>query len=149
MHRRFLARWPDHLSLVSASILAISLPVAVGVVTAPSVRAQSSASERRLVFDAASVKPISLPTGVSLMEDGKVGVSKGSGIQIPPNTGGPGTDDPGRIHWPLITLKELLRRAWDSYYEINGPGCRYVTSAHELAYHDYSTGFRCCAAPRQ
>jgi hypothetical protein len=33
--------------------------------------------------------------------------------------------------------------------EINGPGCRYVTSAHELAYHDYSTGFRCCAAPRQ
>lgn len=29
--------------------------------------------------------------------------------------------------------------------EINGPGCMYVTSAHELAYHDYSTGFRCCA----
>jgi hypothetical protein len=30
--------------------------------------------------------------------------------------------------------------------ELNGPGCRYVTSAHELSYHDYSTGFRCCAA---
>ena len=29
--------------------------------------------------------------------------------------------------------------------EINGPGCLYVTSAHEVAYHDYSTGFRCCA----
>jgi hypothetical protein len=29
--------------------------------------------------------------------------------------------------------------------EENGPGCLYVTSAHELAYHDYSTGFRCCA----
>jgi formylglycine-generating enzyme len=29
--------------------------------------------------------------------------------------------------------------------EINGPGCLYVTSAHELTYHDYSTGFRCCA----
>ncbi|MFT3842988.1 MAG: SUMF1/EgtB/PvdO family nonheme iron enzyme [Myxococcaceae bacterium] len=29
--------------------------------------------------------------------------------------------------------------------EINGHGCAYVTSAHELAYHDYSTGFRCCA----
>jgi sulfatase modifying factor 1 len=27
----------------------------------------------------------------------------------------------------------------------NGPGCLYVTSAHALAYHDYSTGFRCCA----
>jgi formylglycine-generating enzyme required for sulfatase activity len=29
--------------------------------------------------------------------------------------------------------------------EINGHGCLYVTSAHELTYHDYSTGFRCCA----
>jgi sulfatase modifying factor 1 len=29
--------------------------------------------------------------------------------------------------------------------EYNGHGCLYVTSAHELAYHDYSTGFRCCA----
>jgi hypothetical protein len=28
--------------------------------------------------------------------------------------------------------------------EINGHGCAYVTSAHELTYHDYSTGFRCC-----
>jgi hypothetical protein len=28
--------------------------------------------------------------------------------------------------------------------EENGHGCLYVTSAHELAYHDYSTGFRCC-----
>ena len=32
--------------------------------------------------------------------------------------------------------------------EINGHGCKYVTSAHERAYHDYSTGFRCCASPR-
>jgi hypothetical protein len=29
--------------------------------------------------------------------------------------------------------------------EINGHGCLYTTSAHELTYHDYSTGFRCCA----
>jgi len=28
--------------------------------------------------------------------------------------------------------------------EINGPGCSYVTTAHAAAYHDYSTGFRCC-----
>ncbi len=28
--------------------------------------------------------------------------------------------------------------------EENGHGCLYVTSAHELDYHDYSTGFRCC-----
>ncbi|MFO0757997.1 MAG: SUMF1/EgtB/PvdO family nonheme iron enzyme [Byssovorax sp.] len=25
-----------------------------------------------------------------------------------------------------------------------GPGCTYVTIAHEPSYHDYSTGFRCC-----
>ena len=28
--------------------------------------------------------------------------------------------------------------------ELNGPGCNYVTKAHSPAYHDYSTGFRCC-----
>jgi hypothetical protein len=31
---------------------------------------------------------------------------------------------------------------------INGEGCSYTTTAHELSYHDYSTGFRCCADPR-
>lgn len=29
--------------------------------------------------------------------------------------------------------------------EINGQGALYVTGAHEPTYHDYSTGFRCCA----
>lgn len=28
-----------------------------------------------------------------------------------------------------------------------GPGCYYTTIAHEPTYHDYSTGFRCCASP--
>jgi formylglycine-generating enzyme len=28
---------------------------------------------------------------------------------------------------------------------INGPGCRYATTAHNTLHHDYSTGFRCCA----
>jgi hypothetical protein len=34
------------------------------------------------------------------------------------------------------------------YYQdthLNGDGCSYKTMAHEAAYHDYSTGFRCCA----
>ncbi len=26
----------------------------------------------------------------------------------------------------------------------NGDGCKYRTDAHDRAYHDYSTGFRCC-----
>jgi uncharacterized protein (TIGR03435 family) len=37
------------------------------------------------------------------------------------NTGGPGTNDPGRIHYPLISLKALLGRAFDSYHDIQGP----------------------------
>lgn len=28
---------------------------------------------------------------------------------------------------------------------INGEGCLYVTTAHNVQHHDYSTGFRCCA----
>jgi hypothetical protein len=28
---------------------------------------------------------------------------------------------------------------------INGAGCSYTTTAHGTSYHDYSTGFRCCA----
>lgn len=28
---------------------------------------------------------------------------------------------------------------------VNGEGCAYRTTAHQYAYHDYSTGFRCCA----
>jgi formylglycine-generating enzyme len=31
----------------------------------------------------------------------------------------------------------------------NGDGCGYRTDAHEAGYHDYSTGFRCCADPAQ
>jgi formylglycine-generating enzyme len=29
--------------------------------------------------------------------------------------------------------------------EKNGDGCGYRTDAHVNSYHDYSTGFRCCA----
>ncbi len=28
----------------------------------------------------------------------------------------------------------------------HGPGCTFITVAHEPSYHDYSTGFRCCKA---
>jgi len=30
---------------------------------------------------------------------------------------------------------------------LNGPGCTYATTAHDVSYSDYSTGFRCCADP--
>jgi formylglycine-generating enzyme len=38
-----------------------------------------------------------------------------------------------------------FRGGWYGDAENNGPGCLYVTSKHEPTYHDYSTGFRCCA----
>ena len=110
--------------LATCGFAALALPIVVGVVNAPFARAQS-AGQKRLTFDVASVKSVSVPDGVRLMagpNGDRIGVRKGSGIEIPRNTGGPGTDDPGRIHWPLITLKQLLRHAWDSYYEIEGPG---------------------------
>ncbi len=31
----------------------------------------------------------------------------------------------------------------------NGDGCSYQTTAHDFAYHDYSTGFRCCLDPER
>ena len=30
---------------------------------------------------------------------------------------------------------------------LNGNGCLYATTAHDVSYDDYSTGFRCCADP--
>ncbi len=30
---------------------------------------------------------------------------------------------------------------------VNGPGCLYATTAHNVWHWDYSTGFRCCAGP--
>ncbi len=37
------------------------------------------------------------------------------------STGGPGTDDPGRIHYPLASLTGLLKRAYPGYFEIKAP----------------------------
>jgi formylglycine-generating enzyme required for sulfatase activity len=31
----------------------------------------------------------------------------------------------------------------------HGDGCAYRTIAHPYDYHDYSTGFRCCADPSE
>ena len=56
----------------------------------------------------------------------------------------------GNLHeWvdepPDVNGHGRFRGGWYGDAENNGPGCFYVTSAHEPTYHDYSTGFRCCA----
>lgn len=113
-------------ALAIAGMAAIA--VAIGIAMNAPVRAQQSTgavsppNRKPLNFDAATVKPVAAPDGVRFMGNGAVGVRKGSGVQVPRNIGGPGTEDPGRIHYPFITLKEILKRAWDSYYEIEGPG---------------------------
>jgi len=42
------------------------------------------------------------------------------------------------------TGKGVFLGGFFSTRDEHGPGCTFVTTAHEAAYHDYSTGFRCC-----
>jgi uncharacterized protein (TIGR03435 family) len=80
-----------------------------------------AAAKKPLNFEAASVKPATVPDGVNV--DGeKMTAHRGTDFQRLRSTGGPGTDDPGRIHYPLVSLAGLLHRAYDSYFEIKTPG---------------------------
>lgn len=58
----------------------------------------------------------------------------------------------GNLHEWVATDASLPHGTFaGGYYldtTINGDGCRYRTVAHAHDYHDYSTGFRCCATPR-
>ena len=50
------------------------------------------------------------------------------------------TSDP-----PDVNGHSRFRGGFYGDAENNGPGCLYVTRAHQPTYHDYSTGFRCCS----
>ena len=52
----------------------------------------------------------------------------------------------GNLHEWVDDSDGTFRGGFYADAEINGPGCTYRTTAHERSYHDYSTGFRCCAA---
>jgi formylglycine-generating enzyme required for sulfatase activity len=59
----------------------------------------------------------------------------------------------GNLHeWVADTHDSGTRGVFrGGYYQdthLNGDGCSYRTTAHGVDYHDYSTGFRCCARPR-
>jgi uncharacterized protein (TIGR03435 family) len=115
---RSLTRW----SL--AAILALGAPLAYMVAavraTPPQQGAAAGAAQKPLAFDVESVKPATVPDGVTINGDSMM-ASRGVDIQRFRNTGGPGTTDPGRIHYPLISLQALLHRAYDSYFEIKAP----------------------------
>ncbi len=50
----------------------------------------------------------------------------------------------GNLHEWVADAEGTFRGGFYADASINGAGCGYVTSAHDRAYHDYSTGFRCC-----
>lgn len=51
----------------------------------------------------------------------------------------------GNLHEWVADADGVFRGGFYVDVEINGPGCTYRTTAHGRGYHDYSTGFRCCA----
>jgi formylglycine-generating enzyme required for sulfatase activity len=54
----------------------------------------------------------------------------------------------GNLHEWVMSDKPTFRGGYYLDTHLNGDGCAYRTTAHAAAYHDYSTGFRCCSAPR-
>ncbi len=55
----------------------------------------------------------------------------------------------GNLHEWVADADGVFRGGFYVDVQINGPGCTYRTSAHGRSYHDYSTGFRCCAEPQR
>jgi uncharacterized protein (TIGR03435 family) len=94
-----------------AAILALGMPLAYVI----------AAAQERLTFDAASVKPATPPPGINKVAGGGITAPRGTDLSPYRNTGGPGSDDPGRIHYPLIALANLLGRAYEGYFEIKAP----------------------------
>lgn len=72
---------------------------------------QAQTAEKPLTFDAASIKPFVPPTG-----------GRGMMMMMRGGRGGPGSNDPGRVHYPSINLKTLLTLAYDiKDFQISGP----------------------------
>jgi formylglycine-generating enzyme required for sulfatase activity len=53
----------------------------------------------------------------------------------------------GNLHEWVMSSHPTFRGGYYQDTHLNGDGCSYRTTAHAASYHDYSTGFRCCADP--
>lgn len=51
----------------------------------------------------------------------------------------------GNLHEWTADPNGTFRGGYYVDTKINGPGCLYATTAHDVQHWDYSTGFRCCA----
>lgn len=83
---------------------------AAGLFALASTLAFGQAGETKLEFEVASIKPWAPPSG-----GGRGGMMMGM-------RGGPGSPDPGQIHYSGLPLKFLLANAYDVRpYQVNGP----------------------------
>ncbi len=91
---------------------------------AVSLACMIAAAQERLTFEAASVKPVESAGGGG-GGGGQSVVRKTAGPsprKYEEPTGGPGTTDPGRIHYPMVTLHFVLTKAYGvNDYQIVGP----------------------------
>ena len=55
----------------------------------------------------------------------------------------------GNLHEWVASPRPTFRGGYYLDTHLNGAGCAYRTTAHAAEYHDYSTGFRCCASTRK
>ena len=55
----------------------------------------------------------------------------------------------GNLHEWIADADGTFRGGYYMDTTQNGEGCGYQTTAHSFDYHDYSTGFRCCADPEE
>ncbi|MBT3217858.1 MAG: SUMF1/EgtB/PvdO family nonheme iron enzyme [Proteobacteria bacterium] len=53
----------------------------------------------------------------------------------------------GNLHEWISDPNGTFKGGFYADASLNGLGCTYATTAHSFAYHDYSTGFRCCSDP--
>jgi uncharacterized protein (TIGR03435 family) len=82
-----------------------------------------AAAQERLTFEAASVKPVESAGGGGGGGQSVVRKTAGPGPRrYDEPTGGPGTTDPGRIHYPFVTALFVLTKAYGlNDYQIAGP----------------------------
>ena len=96
---------------LSRSILALAFAYAI------------AAAQERLTFEAASVKALASAGGGGGAEQAIRRKTAGPGPRrYEEPTGGPGTADPGRIHYPMVTALFVLTKAYGvNDYQIAGP----------------------------
>jgi hypothetical protein len=117
----------------------------------------SKSAARRGALAKKSQKPMSVDPGVwAKLNDPALGRVEGAlaktGDHVECVNGWGLYDMVGNLHEWVATDASLPNGTFaGGYYldtTINGDGCNYRTVAHAHDYHDYSTGFRCCADPR-